>query len=242
MHAKVAIVTGSTGGIGQATVRRLLHDGWTVVGVDQVASHTPVSAGANESSIITLDLTDRAAPQALVDAVLEDLGRIDALVNIAGLAVNQTLEDTADDEWDRLLDLNLASVARLTRAATTALLASAGSIVNVVSVRGLRGSVASAAYSASKAGLVGLTKQLAIQHAEGGLRVNAVAPGIIHTPATAGRLNDPEYRSRTVDATPMKRAGTPEEVAHAIAFLVDPRSSFITGHVLVVDGGASEAL
>lgn len=229
----VALVTGAAGGIGRATCRRLARDGFAVLMTDRDGEALAAAAGEVEGPTATrlADVTDAAAVDALVGAP----ARLDVLVNNAGIFEVADIEAIDADRFRRMAEVNLVAVHALARAAAARMTAG-GRIVNLAS-RAAFGARRGVHYAASKAGVIGLTKAMALDLAARGITVNAVAPGVIDTPILAGW--SPEERAALEKAQPVGRIGTPEDVAHAVAFLAAPQSGFVTGHVLVVDGGRS---
>lgn len=229
---RVAIVTGANRGIGRATVERLVSEGARVLAVDLDLSgvaHLPVER-------LAVDLTSDEAPARVV-AAARILGQVDFLVNNAGVGGSRSLELSDDALIDHILGTNLRAVLRLTRDVLP-LLGDKASIVNVSSVFGETGFPGSTAYAAAKGGISQLTRQLVADLSVRGVRVNAVAPGLIYTAMTSDRLhNDEAYRKAMVEATPLGSIGTPEQVASVIAFLCSEDASYVTGQVIAVDGG-----
>ncbi|QGG94204.1 SDR family NAD(P)-dependent oxidoreductase [Actinomarinicola tropica] len=235
---RVALVTGGASGIGKATASRLAAEGASVVVADvqddagaQVVADIEGSEGA--AMFVHLDVTDESGWAAAVDAVLERFGRLDVLVNNAGIGDTEPLEVTTTATWDKVVAVTQTSVFLGMKAAAEALKASGnGSVVNISSMYGIVGSGVSPAYHAAKGAVRLLTKTTALGWAKEGVRVNSVHPGYIDTPI----LGDTD-RDMLVGATPMGRLGQPEEIAAMIAFLASDEASFVTGAEMVVDGG-----
>lgn len=229
---RVAIVTGANRGIGRATVERFISEGARVLAVDLDVSdlvHLPVER-------LAIDLSSDDAPAQVV-AAARAFGQVDFLVNNAGIGGSKSLALSDDALIDRILGTNLRAVLRLTRDVLP-LLGDKASIVNVASVFGETGFPGSTAYAVAKGGISQLTRQLVADLSVRGVRVNAVAPGIIQTSMTAARLsNDEAFRKAMVGATPLGAIGTTEQVASVIAFLCSDDASYVTGQVIAVDGG-----
>lgn len=243
--SKVALVTGAARGIGLATARRFLAEGWRVALLDIEGEllKRAVADIADPDDTMTLhcDVSDAAGVAAAIDAVGKRFGRLDALVNNAGIAVFTPIMETSDADWSRVMEVNLTGPFLCTKAAVPVMREQGGgAIVNITSISGLRASTLRSAYGTSKAGLAHLTKQLAVELASVGIRVNAVAPGPVET-AMAKAVHSPEIRADYHDAIPLNRYGLEEELAEAIFFLCSDRSSYITGQILAVDGGFEAA-
>jgi NAD(P)-dependent dehydrogenase (short-subunit alcohol dehydrogenase family) len=236
---RVALVTGGTRGIGSAISARLRVSGVTVVAVYR-SDHAAAADLQARTGVktVTADIADPAACAALVGQVIEDNGRLDLLVNNAGLLVEHPSGETSDQDWDRAVAVNLSAAFHLCRAAIPWMRRQAfGRIVNISSVTAVMGSPNEAAYGAAKAGLHGLTRSLARETARAGITVNCVVPGVFETDMTASM---PERtQSAILRMIPVGRRGDPDELARAVAFLLDDRAGYITGSVLTVDGGLS---
>lgn len=241
-----AIVTGATSGIGHATALRLAGDGYAVlaVGRDQAAlAETAGTIQQRGGSCATLqaDVVAADAPARIVAAVVERFGGIDALVNAAGIIANGTVENTADETWDQMMDINTRAPFRLMRAAMPYLIERQGAVVNVSSVTGIRSFPNVLAYCVSKAAVDQLTRCAALEVASKGVRVNAVNPGVVVTNLhRRSGMAEPQYAAfleHSKDTHPMGRPGAPEEIAELIAFLASKRSGWITGETVAVDGG-----
>jgi NAD(P)-dependent dehydrogenase (short-subunit alcohol dehydrogenase family) len=241
---KVALVTGAARGIGLATAKRFLAEGWKVALLDIEGEllRGAVTALANPDNTLALhcDVSDTSAVATAMATMNRHLGRLDALVNNAGIAVFAPLLDTSDEDWRRILAVNLTGPFLCTKAAAPLMREHGGAIVNITSISAVRASTLRSAYGTSKAGLAHLTKQLAVELASLGIRVNAVAPGPVET-AMAKQVHTPEIRADYHDAIPLNRYGLEEELAEAIFFLCSDRASYITGQVLAVDGGFDAA-
>ena len=242
---KTAIVTGARSGIGLATARRLATDGATVIMADVKDAGDEAARiveSGNSARFVRTDVSQESQVRALADEVVTSNGRVDILVNNAGIVFARTVPDTTLDEWDRLMNVNLKGVFLCSRAVIPIMQRQGcGVIVNVSSEQGLVGASENAAYTATKGGIIQLTKSMAIDHGQDGIRINCVCPGPVKTPLFDGfieSVDDPEAEFRSaVDATILKRLGRPEEIASVIAFLASDESSYMTGSIVVVDGG-----
>lgn len=248
LENEVAIVTGAASGIGRASAILLAREGATVVVADiqresRLDEETPDTVAAIEeaggsTTFIETDVASSTAVQYLVDTSLERYGRLDILVNSAGIFVRNSIIDVSDEEWDRVLDINLRGYFYTCRAVIPHMRnAGAGRIVNISSIHGFRGTDTAATYCASKGGVENLTKQLAVECAPHNVRVNAVAPGTIRTAMCKPFLDTPEIRAEYERRTLLPRLGVPEDVAHAVLYLASHESGYVVGHTLVIDGG-----
>ena len=239
-EGEVAIVTGAAGGIGQATAARFLSDGARILATDRDRDALAALADRLGPDVATevADLADCASAPRITARAVAAFGRLDILVNNAGVGGSRPLAQSDDDALSRLVDVNLLATMRLTREALAYLPRPGGRVVNLASAFGEVGFAGTAAYSVAKAGVAQLTRQLTADYGPEGIRINAVAPGVIRTNMTAERIDsDPAYRRAMIEATPLGRVANPEEVAAVIAFLASSDASFIAGTVLPVDGG-----
>jgi NAD(P)-dependent dehydrogenase (short-subunit alcohol dehydrogenase family) len=239
---RVALITGAASGIGLATAKQMLEAGWKVAAVDRDADTLARIKGelGTPSRIFTaaLDVTDEAAAEKVVAMAAEALGRIDGVVNSAGIAADIPALETPVDLFRKVLDVNVVGTFIVARAAARVMRnTGGGAIVNISSVSGLRGNKGRSAYGASKGAVVVLTQVLANDLARYGIRVNAVAPGPVETPMVEA-VHGTADRSLWTRNIPMRRYAKPEEIATVIEFLLDgTRASFITGEIVAVDGG-----
>jgi NAD(P)-dependent dehydrogenase (short-subunit alcohol dehydrogenase family) len=241
---KIAIITGATSGIGGATARRFLAEGAAVLAVGRnrrALDELLAAAGEGRAAVCEADVTAADGPSRIVDAAVATFGGVDLLINGAGIIASTPIERITDDDWDRMLDVNLRAPFRLLRTALPHLSARRGAVVNVSSVAGLRSFPGLLHYSASKAGLDHLTRCAAIELAPRGVRVNAVDPGVVvtnlHLRSGMSREQYAAFLERCKETHPLGRTGQPEEIAELILFLASERSGWITGETLAIDGG-----
>jgi NAD(P)-dependent dehydrogenase (short-subunit alcohol dehydrogenase family) len=243
---KIAVITGGASGLGRATAVRMLADGARVALADlnaELLASTcrEIDPSGTRARGYPLDVTDAAAVERTMAAVEADHGRIDILVNSAGISHQASILDNPLEAWNRVIAINLTGSYLCTQAAARRMVARrAGRIVMIASISGTHVWSGRVAYSSSKAGVTGLTKACAIDLAPYGITVNAVSPGPIETPQTA-RLHGEVIRQAVVNATPMARYGKADEIADVIAFLASDDARFVTGHDLVIDGGLTSA-
>ncbi|MCU1645753.1 MAG: ycdF 1 [Nocardia sp.] len=244
LSGRIAIVTAAGAGIGRAIAIEWAARGGTVVAADLDAESARATAhgirtSGRESVWATVDVTDPEAMPRAVTTALDSYGRVDALFNVAGASMPKRVDEMADSDWYRMIDINLTSVYRCSKAVIPELRrAGGGSIVNISSTAGLLAENRCSAYSAAKGGVLLLTKNMAMDYAADGIRVNAICPGSTMTPRIRDYLDRvPGHDSMIDDLCPMKRFAAPEEIARPAVFLASDEASYITGAVLAVDGG-----
>ena len=240
---QVALVTGASRGIGRDLVLALAAAGARVAAAvrdpnDAAAVVGEVARAGGEAAGVALDLTDRASIERAVEETVERFGRLDILVNDAGLGTNHDALEATEQEWDELFAVNVRGLFFACQSAGRRMVEQRhGRIVNLASQAGLVGIPRHAAYSASKGAVIALTKVLALEWAPFGVTVNSVAPTFIRTPGTAERLDRPEFLADVLERIPVGRVGTTADVAGAVLYIASPAASLVTGTVLVVDGG-----
>ncbi len=235
---QVAIVTGASSGIGFGCATKLAEEGMTVLGTGRDDGRLAELKGCDPDHIetIAVDLTADDGPRRIVDAAMERWGRIDFLINNAGVGSPKPLHETDDESLDYFLGLMLRAPFRLAREAVVHM-KSGSAIINVTSTFAVVGGLRGGAYSAAKGGLTSLTRHIACQYGPLGIRCNAVAPGVTLTPMVATRLEDPRFRKINTEMTPYPRLGEVNDIASTVAFLCSDGASFINGQEIVVDGG-----
>lgn len=239
LDGKIIVVTGGSSGIGAVIVKRMVDEGATVIAADRSTDKTELGSGS--LSPLYVDVQDPAGVEAMVQTVMARHGRLDGLVNSAGIGSYTPFLETSLETFDRVVSVNLRGTFIVGQAAARAMKRSGGgAIVNIASASGITGNVGRSAYGASKWGVVGLSKVMAVDLAHLGIRVNVLAPGAVETPLVDKMLPEEEAK-QWIARTPLGRYARPEEMAGAAVFLCSEDSSYMTGHVLVVDGGFSAA-
>jgi 3-oxoacyl-[acyl-carrier protein] reductase len=240
---RVAFVTGGSRGIGEAIVQRLATDGMHVVAVARNSEKLSglvagLTAAGHSVEAVALDVGDGVALAAGVEAVIDRHGRLDVLVNNAGITRDGLFMRMEDKDFDDVININLRAAFVACRAAARSMIrAKWGRIINIASVSGIIGNAGQVNYSASKAGLIGMTKSIARELAGKQVTANCVAPGFTTTDMTD--VLPPQIKEKVVEMIPLRRFGLPADIAHAVAFLASEHASYITGQVLAVDGGMS---
>ncbi|MEO6065265.1 MAG: 3-oxoacyl-ACP reductase FabG [Lysobacterales bacterium] len=239
LAGQTALVTGASRGIGAAIAVRLAADGARVIGTaTSAAGAAAIGARLKDGGGAgrLLDVSDSASVESLVDAIAAEFGAITILVNNAGIARDQLLLRMKEEDWQAILDVNLSSVYRTSKAVLRGMLkARNGRIISIASVIGLMGNAGQANYAAAKAGIIGFSKSLAREVGSRGVTVNVVAPGFVTTDMTAELAET--QREALLRNVPLARLGAPEDIAHAVAFLAGPGGAYITGETLNVNGG-----
>ena len=241
LDKQIAIVTGASRGIGRAIALELARQGATVIGTATSESGAAAiseafnAAGVNGRGAV-LNVNDAAAAEALIDGTVKEFGALHVLVNNAGITQDQLAMRMKDDDWDAVIDTNLKSVFRLSRAVLRPMMkAKGGRIINITSVVGSAGNPGQVNYAAAKAGVAGMTRALAREIGSRGITVNCVAPGFIDTDMTKTLPEEQQAALKT--QIPLGRLGSPDDIAHAVAFLASPQAGYITGTTLHVNGG-----
>lgn len=243
---QVAIVTGASSGIGRASARRLAGAGYAILAVGRDAAALEdvcreIGQAGGTARGFTADVTAADAPRAIVARALSDFGRIDAVVNAAGIISSGAVHETSDEGWDTMLDVNVRAPFRLIREAAPALIEQRGAVVNVSSVAGPRAFPGVAAYCVSKAAVDQLTRCAALDLAPKGVRVNAVNPGVVqtnlHRRSGMDETKYVEFLERSTTTHPLGRVGTTDEIAGLVAYLLSPAAGWITGETVLIDGG-----
>ncbi len=250
LAGKTVLITGAAGGIGQAVVAEFLKEGADVVASD--LESTDLARLLEDwrqvgprAEAVAADLADDSDVDRLINSTVESFGSLTTVVSVAGIDVTGSVGTATSAEWGHVLDINLVGMARLVRSALPHVIAKAGSFTFISSIQGLVGWPNWAAYAASKGGLHALTRQMCVEYGADGLRVNSIAPGAILTPMMdrliATSADASAMKSAIAAMAPLNRIGRPADVAHAAVFLASDEASFISGHILVVDGGCVAA-
>lgn len=248
---KVAIITGGGTGIGRGIALLFAKEGAKVVvagrriEVLEETLNLIKQSGGGEAIAVQTDVSIESQVKELVEKAVQQFGRIDILVNNAGVYLADDVASVSEEEWNKVISVDLKGVWLCSKAVIPHMLGqggplsseASGKIINIASIAGLIGFEQSAAYCAAKGGVVNLTREMALDYAPKHINVNAIAPGVIETDMTKAFLTDEQAKKSFLEKTPLGRIGTPEDIAYAAVYLASPESNFVTGHTLVVDGG-----
>jgi len=239
LDGKVAVITGAGSGMAKASVKVFVREGASVVAGDISGAENDTAAAVGDAVLpVHCDVTDEADVEAMMQAAVERFGRLDAVLNVAGIADAAMLTDVTMEHYDRMMNIDLRGVLLGMKHGMRAIAAAGngGAVVNWSSIGGLNAAIATSVYSAAKAGVISLTKSGAVEGARAGIRVNAICPGYIKTEIMGAGL---EQYPGAAELTPLRRLGQPHEIAEVAAFLASDRASFVTGAIIPVDGGRS---
>ena len=243
LEDKVAIITGAASGIGKATAKLFAAHGAKVVvaDIDEDGGNqtvTDIQDAGNEAIFVQTDVTVKADTDQMVAQTLKIYGKLDILLNSAGIAMRLPVAELPEEDWHRCLDVNLNGVFLCAKAAIPAMQKNGGgSIINMSSIYGIVGADVRAAYVASKGAVTNLTRGMALDYAEDNIRVNCICPGFVETPLVAGVIKTPDEYQKLANKHPMRRLGQPEEIAYGALYLASDESVFVTGIALPIDGG-----
>ncbi len=237
LEDKVAIVTGGSSGIGKAIAERYVEEGAEVVIADIDEEEGEEVADEVGCEFTRCDVSDWEDVKDLVESTVERHGRLDVMVNNAGIGSRSTIEEMDIDEWEKILSVDLDGVMYGTKAAVPHLKETEGCVINMGSIYGLTGDIGATAYNAAKGGVVNFTRSVADDLAHQNVRVNSICPGFVDTPMIEEAMEDEKFKQHVMNMTPMKRVAQPEEIADVAVFLASEESSYITGVNLPVDGG-----
>ena len=244
LEGKVAVITGAGSGMGRAAAQVFAREGAKVLAADISGGQDDTAAALGDAVVpLRVDVTDEAAVEAMLAAAVEAFGRVDAVLNVAGIGAHSPLAETTVEDYERVMDVNLKGVMLGTKhALRTMVPAGGGTILNWSSTGGMNGSrLPTAVYSAAKAGVISFTKAAAIEYGTQGIRANAICPGFIETEMSGGK-GAAERFPALVQGSALRRGGQPEEVAELASFLASDRAAFITGAVIPIDGGSTCSL